>query len=151
MKGWKDLPGDDKNVVQYVCIWLFFPFVEQYPFYRSYEVNWHVVTFHVQTGKVDLARDISLDLLLLWLSVWNEPFHMYRTLTGLSRIEYGSMTCWKNRPSGSLDLTHALWHKYTEMTYKINSSAYAASLDPVSVPAIHTFVLSRSFSGLSVS
>lgn len=30
------------------------------------------------------------------------------TLTGLGRIEYGSLTRCKDRPSGSLDLTHAV-------------------------------------------
>jgi hypothetical protein len=53
------------NVVQYVSNGLFLPLEEQSPFYRFYDVNWHVVTFHVQTGKVDLARDTSLDLLLV--------------------------------------------------------------------------------------
>ena len=59
-----------------------------------------------------------------------------RTLTGLSRIEYGSLTCCKDRPSGSLDLTYAVWEKYTEITCKMNSFAFAASLDSVSLLAI---------------
>jgi hypothetical protein len=54
-----------KNVVQYVSTWLFLPLEEQRPFYRFYKVKWHVVTSHVHTGKVDLARDMSLDFLLL--------------------------------------------------------------------------------------
>jgi hypothetical protein len=58
------------------------------------------------------------------------------TLTVLSWIEYGSLTCCKDRPSGSLDLTHTVWEKYTEIMCKINSSTFAASLDSVSVLAI---------------
>jgi hypothetical protein len=54
-----------KSVVQYVFNWLFFPLEEQRPFYRFYEVNCNVVTSHVHMGKVDLARDMSLDLLFL--------------------------------------------------------------------------------------
>jgi hypothetical protein len=54
-----------KSVVQYVSTWLFLSLEEQRPFYRFYEVNRNVVTSHVHMGKVDLARDMSLDLLFL--------------------------------------------------------------------------------------
>jgi hypothetical protein len=61
-------------------------------------------------------------------------------LTGLSRLEYGPLICCKDRPSGLLGLTHAVWEKYTEIMCKINSSAFAASLDSVSVLTKDTFV-----------
>jgi len=72
-------------------------------------------------------------------------------LRGYSRLEYGPLIRCKDRPSSSLGLTHAVCEKYTEIMCKINSSAFAASLDSVSVLANDTFVLSRSFAVLSVS
>lgn len=70
-----------------ICLhWLLLPFEEQHPFYRLYEVNWHVVTFHAQTDKVDVARDMSLDLLPLWHSVWNDTIHMYIDRVGSDRV-----------------------------------------------------------------
>jgi hypothetical protein len=138
-----------KNVVQYVSNWLFLPLEEQ-PI--SIGSTWLTVTLLPFTSIP--ARSILHVIRRSIFCSCDSVFGMTQftcTLTGLSRIEYGSVTRSKDRPSVSHVLIHAVREKYTEIMCKINSSTLAASLDSVSVFAIHAFVLSHYFAGLSVS